>query len=211
MIMEPEIEPHDFTGTHVTHCCLHHGCKYGEHETCPVVKGTHKQEYPCEECSNNMPGADDGFGGPKDPTLPSHGYFDSALVWHPPGEVQNAGWEYMSKLLPFAAGAISKADDVELEALGYNRIWNDITKDGIFAVYRRPRRQVAAPFASDPSRYFTWIAKCRELQGLVPRPTEADEFLQMANDVSWHACYDDGFTPEEAVAKFIRMNASVGG
>lgn len=39
-------------GTHVTHCCERHGCKYGEDETCPVVQKQNGQEYPCEDCQN---------------------------------------------------------------------------------------------------------------------------------------------------------------
>ena len=35
--------------THVTHCCIHHGCKYGDDE-CPVESGIRVQEHPCEEC-----------------------------------------------------------------------------------------------------------------------------------------------------------------
>ena len=34
---------------HDTHCCLEHGCKYGD-EGCPVAKGVRKQHYPCERC-----------------------------------------------------------------------------------------------------------------------------------------------------------------
>ena len=40
-------------GTHVTHCCAQHGCKYGNSD-CPVKTGTHEQEYPCEECRTPM-------------------------------------------------------------------------------------------------------------------------------------------------------------
>lgn len=36
-------------GTHTSHCCLEHGCKYNE-ENCPVELKTHEQEFPCEEC-----------------------------------------------------------------------------------------------------------------------------------------------------------------
>ena len=36
-------------GVHVTHCCLRHGCKYGD-EDCPVAAGTHEQMYKCESC-----------------------------------------------------------------------------------------------------------------------------------------------------------------
>lgn len=34
---------------HTTHCCVIHGCKYGE-DDCPVALGQEKQEYPCEYC-----------------------------------------------------------------------------------------------------------------------------------------------------------------
>lgn len=40
----------DDTGVHRTHCCIRHGCKYGEKD-CPVVTGKVKQDYPCEDCS----------------------------------------------------------------------------------------------------------------------------------------------------------------
>lgn len=39
-------------GTHVTHCCKDHGCKYGD-DDCPVKAGTHKQEFPCEMCGED--------------------------------------------------------------------------------------------------------------------------------------------------------------
>ena len=41
-------------GVHTSHCCVVHGCKYGEKE-CPVVQKQAKQEYLCEYCS------EDGF------------------------------------------------------------------------------------------------------------------------------------------------------
>ncbi|MGR5366994.1 hypothetical protein [Photobacterium damselae] len=34
---------------HASHCCLSHGCKYGD-KNCPVTTGAIKQLYPCEEC-----------------------------------------------------------------------------------------------------------------------------------------------------------------
>jgi len=34
---------------HQSHCCVKHGCKYGD-EDCPVVKGEVKQFYYCEAC-----------------------------------------------------------------------------------------------------------------------------------------------------------------
>lgn len=34
---------------HTEHCCKEHGCKYGD-KLCPVVDGTQKQSYPCEDC-----------------------------------------------------------------------------------------------------------------------------------------------------------------
>jgi len=36
-------------GVHRTHCCVLHGCKYGD-EDCPVVSGEIKQDYTCESC-----------------------------------------------------------------------------------------------------------------------------------------------------------------
>lgn len=36
-------------GVHRTHCCLLHGCKYGD-EDCPVVNKRVRQAYPCEDC-----------------------------------------------------------------------------------------------------------------------------------------------------------------
>lgn len=36
-------------GTHQTHCCKIHGCKYGDDE-CPVVDSSIIQAYPCEDC-----------------------------------------------------------------------------------------------------------------------------------------------------------------
>jgi len=44
--------PKDRWGTHATHCCTIHGCKYG-HVDCPVELGLVKQEYPCEYCNDD--------------------------------------------------------------------------------------------------------------------------------------------------------------
>lgn len=35
---------------HTIHCCVLHGCKYGEDETCTVTTQLAPQEYPCESC-----------------------------------------------------------------------------------------------------------------------------------------------------------------
>lgn len=43
--------PKDRWGTHQSHCCLKHGCKYGD-EDCPVVFELIKQDYPCEFCGD---------------------------------------------------------------------------------------------------------------------------------------------------------------
>lgn len=43
--MNPEKWP-----VHITHCCVHHGCKYGN-EDCPVVLKKVSQQYACETCS----------------------------------------------------------------------------------------------------------------------------------------------------------------
>jgi len=39
----------DKVGVHVTHCCVVHGCKYGDKD-CPVATGELDQKYPCEDC-----------------------------------------------------------------------------------------------------------------------------------------------------------------
>lgn len=39
----------DKIGVHVTHCCIVHGCKYGDRD-CPVVLGKSDQHYLCEDC-----------------------------------------------------------------------------------------------------------------------------------------------------------------
>jgi hypothetical protein len=41
-------------GTHQTHCCKQHGCKYGyKNEECPVEAGTVEQEQACESCKSS--------------------------------------------------------------------------------------------------------------------------------------------------------------
>lgn len=40
---------------HTEHCCIEHGCKYGENSYCPVVNGFQKQSYPCEQCYGVIP------------------------------------------------------------------------------------------------------------------------------------------------------------
>lgn len=34
---------------HTEHCCITHGCKYGD-PNCAVVAGVTRQSYACEEC-----------------------------------------------------------------------------------------------------------------------------------------------------------------
>lgn len=41
-------------GAHPSHCCVHHGCKYGDKE-CPVYDGTVVQEYACQDCPEQIP------------------------------------------------------------------------------------------------------------------------------------------------------------
>jgi len=45
--------PKEKWGVHETHCCILHGCKYGNHDNCPVCQGLIKQEYLCEDCDEN--------------------------------------------------------------------------------------------------------------------------------------------------------------
>lgn len=46
----PQIPKEDW-GVHETHCCILHGCKYGNNENCPVCNGLIKQRYICETCN----------------------------------------------------------------------------------------------------------------------------------------------------------------
>ena len=41
--------PKEQWGVHENHCCLKHGCKYGDKD-CPVEMELTKQIYPCEDC-----------------------------------------------------------------------------------------------------------------------------------------------------------------
>lgn len=42
--------PKKYFGVHENHCCVIHGCKYGEKD-CSVVLKITKQKYPCEFCN----------------------------------------------------------------------------------------------------------------------------------------------------------------
>ena len=44
--------PKEKYGVHETHCCINHGCKYGDID-CPVCLGLIKQKYLCEYCSDD--------------------------------------------------------------------------------------------------------------------------------------------------------------
>jgi len=40
-------------GVHEAHCCLDHGCKYGD-SNCPVITGLTKQLFLCEQCYDSI-------------------------------------------------------------------------------------------------------------------------------------------------------------
>jgi hypothetical protein len=48
-------------GVHIAHCCLRHGCKYGDLD-CRVALNTDKQEHPCEYCADEDHILITGFG-----------------------------------------------------------------------------------------------------------------------------------------------------
>lgn len=48
------IPPVGKTDVHTEHCCIEHGCKYGE-DDCPVYLGYSKQTYRCESCEEVDP------------------------------------------------------------------------------------------------------------------------------------------------------------
>ena len=39
-------------GVHWTHCCILHGCKYGD-RYCPVANGEFIQRYLCQDCDDD--------------------------------------------------------------------------------------------------------------------------------------------------------------
>lgn len=44
---------------HTEHCCVIHGCKYGDYEDCTVFQGWAPQSYLCEWCSEVLGTADE--------------------------------------------------------------------------------------------------------------------------------------------------------
>lgn len=50
-------------GTHRSHCCAKHGCKYSS-SACPVKSGELVQEYPCEQCDYEAEYGEDDEEGP---------------------------------------------------------------------------------------------------------------------------------------------------
>lgn len=52
--------------------------------------------------------------------------------------------------------------------------------------------------ASHQDRFFRWVRECAKLLGIVG--TEKEPLL--VEDRSWFFCFDDGMTPEQAVAEY---------
>lgn len=57
-----------YTAAHQCHCCVLHGCKYGD-KRCPVVKRKVVQDAQCEDCE------DDGVEGIPNPDAPNYDLF----------------------------------------------------------------------------------------------------------------------------------------
>lgn len=55
---KPKSKAGDKSGVHRTHCCIVHGCKYGDID-CPVESGKIDQDFPCEDCTRNDSSGDD--------------------------------------------------------------------------------------------------------------------------------------------------------
>lgn len=49
-IRELEAQIEKLGDIHTEHCCLEHGCKYGDDDCCSVVSGSKVQSYPCIDC-----------------------------------------------------------------------------------------------------------------------------------------------------------------
>jgi hypothetical protein len=88
----------DKDGTHATHCCDRHGCKYGD-KKCPVELGKVKQETPCIDCHEAGP---DG------------GFYDSEMVWQP--TIRNLIRKFAKQLGPKGKGSLSKKALAQLHA-----------------------------------------------------------------------------------------------
>lgn len=53
VIEKPDLDaviPMRALDVHTRHCCVHHGCKYGEEDSCPVYLGYKQQEFRCQDC-----------------------------------------------------------------------------------------------------------------------------------------------------------------
>jgi hypothetical protein len=67
---------------HETHCCVDHGCKYGDHD-CPVASGEVEQKYDCEECVSGGRLANENLANEaanKIADLFAPGFFDDRMV-----------------------------------------------------------------------------------------------------------------------------------
>ena len=64
------------------------------------------------------------------------------------------------------------------------------------------------PFAAavPEPRFFSWVVECCALLGW---RREEGERLFPGADPSWFFCYDDGMSPEEAVAEAVRKGVVV--
>jgi hypothetical protein len=54
---------------------------------------------------------------------------------------ENPEIEYTTRQMPYSTEACSASFDSEMNAEGWRRVWADVTLEGVFAVYRRPRPQ----------------------------------------------------------------------
>ena len=50
VFQDMEREPESNRCVHTEHCCLFHGCKYGN-QGCPVANGAKRQSHLCEQCT----------------------------------------------------------------------------------------------------------------------------------------------------------------
>jgi len=51
-----ETAPDTREGVHRTHCCIKHGCKYGDDDHCPVATGRIEQDGACHNCGEESEG-----------------------------------------------------------------------------------------------------------------------------------------------------------
>jgi len=90
-------------GTHKGHCCIYHGCKYGDSD-CPVVDKTVVQSGPCEHCGLGL----EGFYGEDDRKMAVERWPDD---WRAKEKCFDGRAKYSTKARQLLCNCPCQADD----------------------------------------------------------------------------------------------------